>query len=232
MIEWSKIISCILKNKEWLFDGAGVVFVVSICTWFFQRKKPFSHQPAGSTISTVNQSGGNNHIGDKYFQSSLDRDDKTPPSIILGRGLEYDVPSVGKNGIYRTLYICIKNNRKNNYLSSCRLGVIYGNANTGLKKIMLSDVFTLQQDEERYIQLASCHEAVDKIINPNGHLLGNINFSTACWRSAFGRPELPRNQQHIILLQLEYEGMEKIGKRCRLWINEAGRLSLEEYTKL
>ena len=243
MVDWGGIMEWITENKAWFFDGAGVPILLGIISivcfvskyiWgrLSKNKTLANHEKSGGNIiKTINQSGGNNHIGDKYFQSSMDLDDKTPPSIILGHGLKYDVTSANKYGVHRTLSVCIKNNRKNNYLSNCRLCVVYKKPDGSLGKIFLSGAFTLLQEEERYIPVASCHEAVDKVINSNAQLRGNINFSIAHYKSAFGHPGLVRDKKHVINLQLEYEGDAKLSINCCLWINEKNRLRLEQYVK-
>lgn len=186
------------------------------------------------SINAPNQSGGSNHIGDitnnniTLFQAQLDVNDKTPPFVIIAHGGKYDETSVERIGIFRTLSVAIKNNRKNNYLPNCQLSVVYKKPDNSLGKIHLTDTITLQPEELRYVKLASCHESVDKILNPNERLRGQINLSAPHWRSAFGRPELTRNEQHTINLQLEYENDDKISIYCYLWIDDRGRLRLQQ----
>jgi len=59
------IVKWILSNKEWLFSGIGVTFILGVISYFFQKKSSINQSQKSGNNSYNIQAGGNLEVNFK-----------------------------------------------------------------------------------------------------------------------------------------------------------------------
>jgi hypothetical protein len=206
---------------EWTIAGILALFGYSVLLWIVWR----SHAPRLADIKRADiQQSQRDMIGNQQRESPPQRIGQTDLQIIIGSGTNYEKVEIGQNRVTKSVLIGVKNTNPNRYLSNCNLYVKL--PNDDVFHPLNNSKFSLNQEEERFFEVAYRYEYINK---PQRYI-DSIQFSIPNQSGGAildGRPLywLSRGT-HFITLKAEALEVKPYEIICKVWIDDNGTLRL------
>ncbi|MFT3741119.1 MAG: hypothetical protein QM752_00280 [Gammaproteobacteria bacterium] len=145
------------------------------------------------------------------------------PTIVIGKGDNYEKIKIHREKIYRTLSIGVRNN-SNDFLTNCKLYLDHTKKDGKIGTLLINNTFDIPPKKERYISIASYGEAIDNNENGNEYITFSIPNP-----GFFAYEHMPSaDKKHIITLRLISSENVTVEANCYLWVNENRKLHLEK----
>lgn len=144
--------------------------------------------------------------------------------IVVGPGQPFERVDVNEHGVHRTLLLGIKNVGADK-ASNCRFYRTYISSLNDSDKALLSDGFSLDPNEVRYVPIAMFNETKDL---PHANHMIALSIPPNAIGYGVMAPRLIRERRHIVSFLAESPDTADTTASFEIWVDENGKLRILE----